>query len=210
MRRTGASYQADEETLKRLILLDGSTPPPPKTDAVDNGDATASSSSKEHRDKHRDLHHCLLPGCPIRESSGSRNLHCNARLRARSLLKRIRQGMRDITSHSAFDVVIVMLILLNTIVLALYHHGIHPEFRHILDYVNLVSGSTHRITGSVAYHNHEISGCFIPTFLACRRIFAFLVFHSCAERHESMFALPFSFSCHDCALPVHSFVIHFQ
>lgn len=47
--------------------------------------------------------------------------------------------MYDITSHSTFDVIIVILILLNTIVLALYHHGIGPEFRHVLDYINLVS-----------------------------------------------------------------------
>ena len=47
--------------------------------------------------------------------------------------------MRDITAHPAFDAVIVVLILLNTIVLSLYHHGIDAKFRHVLDYVNLVS-----------------------------------------------------------------------
>lgn len=53
--------------------------------------------------------------------------------------KRMRQCLNDITSHSTFDVGIVVLILLNTIVLALYHHGIDPKFRSILDWVNLVS-----------------------------------------------------------------------
>ena len=47
-----------------------------------------------------------------------------------------------ITSHSTFDAVIVVLILLNTVVLALYHHGINKDFRHVLDYVNLVSDTS--------------------------------------------------------------------
>ena len=67
------------------------------------------------------------------------NVRCYALLRVGAFFKRVRKCMNDIISHSTFDVVIVVMILLNTIVLALYYHGIHPDFRHILDYVNLVS-----------------------------------------------------------------------
>ena len=139
LRRTGASYQADEETLKRLILLDGSKPPPPKPDAVANSDSIEGSSSKEHSDKHAKLSHCLLPGCALRRGTGASILKSNTVLQMVSCWKRIKKCMVVITSHSTFDAVIVVLILLNTVVLALYHHGINPDFRHVLDYVNLVS-----------------------------------------------------------------------
>ena len=66
---------------------------------------------------------------------------CNAFLDVKSFLKRVRKCMHDITSHSTFDAVTVTLIVLNTIVLALYYHGIHPQFRNVLDNVNLVSVS---------------------------------------------------------------------
>ena len=65
----------------------------------------------------------------------------NALLHVKSFWKKVQKCMRHITSHSTFDVVIITLIGLNTIVLALYHHGIHPQFRNVLDYVNLVSKS---------------------------------------------------------------------
>lgn len=144
LRRTGASYEADKETLKRLIPLDGSSPPPPlpKTDAGNNGDAATDSPSQEQADKPPELRHCLLPGCALRERSGTSGLQCNTLLHVKSYWGKTRQRMRDIISHSTFDVVIVLLILLNTIVLALYYHGIHLEYRHILDYVNLVSDNT--------------------------------------------------------------------
>ena len=66
-------------------------------------------------------------------------MQCKVVVRTNSFWKNLRDRMRDITTHSAFDAVIVVLILLNTIVLALYHHGIDPKFRQVLDYVNLVS-----------------------------------------------------------------------
>ena len=139
MRRTGASYQADEETLKRLILLDGSKPPPLKRDAVCNSDAIAGSSSKEQADKHAKLSHCLLPGCALRRTTETGLLKSNAVLHMVSCWKRTKKCMVVITSHPTFDTVIVVLILLNTVVLAMYYDGINPDFRHVLDYANLVS-----------------------------------------------------------------------
>ena len=61
--------------------------------------------------------------------------------------------MRDIVAHSGFDVVIVVLILLNTIVLAVYHYGIDAEFRHVLDNVNLVSYCIHDLAYFVQNKN---------------------------------------------------------
>ncbi|XP_078349240.1 sodium channel protein 1 brain-like [Oculina patagonica] len=137
LRRTAPSYQADEETLKHLVTLDGSLPPPLKTDAVDNG-ISLDSSSNESETKGSQLHHCLIPACALRDKSGIAKVQCKVVLREDSFFKTMRQRMRDITAHSGFDAVIVVLILLNTIVLALYHHGIEAEFRHVLDIVNLV------------------------------------------------------------------------
>ena len=68
-------------------------------------------------------------------------LTSSAILDVKSFWKRVRKCMRVITSHSTFDAVIVTLIVLNTIVLALYYHGIHPQFRNVLDNMNLVSAS---------------------------------------------------------------------
>ncbi|XP_068729717.1 sodium channel protein 1 brain-like [Montipora capricornis] len=150
LRRTGSTYQADRRILKRLIPLDGSKPPEPKSttidgghaveigDALEDGDLKEGSSTKENEaEKRAEFSHCLLPGCVPRERAGLSVSKSNGVLRVISWWKWIRQSLKDLTSHSAFDVVIVTLILLNTIVLALYHHGIDPEFRQVLDNINL-------------------------------------------------------------------------
>ncbi|XP_015747869.1 PREDICTED: sodium channel protein 60E-like [Acropora digitifera] len=151
LRRTGSSYEAGKRGLRRLIALDGSQPPKAKTttkehrqaiemgDIAKDGEVTECGSSKETTPEQRsELRHCLLPGCLLRERVGVSVFKSNGVLRAIAWWKGIRQGLKDLTSHSTFDVVIVTLILLNTIVLASYYHGINPEFRQVLDYVNLV------------------------------------------------------------------------
>lgn len=148
MRRTAPSYQADEETLKHLVTMDGSYPPVLITDALDketSRGASADSTTNENETKRSQLRHCLIPACALRDSSGIRKVQCQVVLREHSCFRTIRQRMRDITAHSGFDAVIVVLILLNTIVLAVYHHGIDPKFRHILDNVNLVRYCIHRL-----------------------------------------------------------------
>ena len=138
--------------MKRLIPLDGSKPPEPKSttidgghaveigDALEDGDLKEGSSTKENEaEKRAEFSHCLLPGCVARERAGLSVSKSTGVLRVISWWKWIRQSLKDLTSHSAFDVAIVTLILLNTIVLALYHHGIDPEFRQVLDNINLVS-----------------------------------------------------------------------
>lgn len=135
-----------------MIALDGSQPPRAKTttkehsqaiemgDIAKDGEVTECGSSKETPPEQRsELSHCLLPGCLLRERVGVSVFKSNGVLRAIAWWKGIRQGLKDLTLHSTFDVVIVTLILLNTIVLASYYHGINPEFRQVLDYVNLVS-----------------------------------------------------------------------
>ena len=142
MRRTAPSYQAEEETLKHLVTLDGSSPPVLTADALDKESskgALTNSESNANEIKGSQLRHCLIPVCTRGDGPGIRKVHCRVVLRQDSCFKTIRKRMRDITAHPGFDAVIVVLILLNTIVLAVYHHGIDPQFRHILDNVNLVS-----------------------------------------------------------------------
>lgn len=142
MRRTAPSYQADEETLKHVVTLDGSSPPVLTTDSPDKDTSkgtSTDSTSNANETKGSQLRHCLITVCGGRDGLGIRKVQCRVVLRQDSCFKTIRQRMRDITAHPGFDAVIVVLILLNTIVLALYHHGIDTKFRHILDYVNLVS-----------------------------------------------------------------------
>ena len=52
--------------------------------------------------------------------------------------KPMRTGMRSIAENAAFDAVIIGIILLNTIVLALYHYGIERKFEKVLDLCNMV------------------------------------------------------------------------
>ena len=142
MRRTAPSYQAEEETLKHLVTLDGSSPPVLRTDEQvkeTSKGASTDSTSNANEIKGSQLRHCLIPVCARRNGPGIRKVQCRVVLRQDSCLKTIRQRMRDIMAHPGFDAVIVVLILLNTIVLAVYHHGIDPKFRHVLDNVNLVS-----------------------------------------------------------------------
>ena len=47
--------------------------------------------------------------------------------------------MRAIAESALFDAVIVGIILMNTVVLALYHYGINKSFEKVLDLANMVS-----------------------------------------------------------------------
>ena len=141
--------------LKHLKTLDGSSPLEVKTDAIDN---------------------CLIPACTLRDSSGITKVQCNVVFREDSFIETIRQRMRVIMTHSGFDAVIVVLILLNTIVLAVYHHGIDAKFRHVLDNINLVSNCLHELAfrhwfKTARAHVSDISSegvcCKICHFLLC-------------------------------------------
>ncbi|RMX45224.1 hypothetical protein pdam_00020953 [Pocillopora damicornis] len=52
--------------------------------------------------------------------------------------KPMRKRMRAAAECATFDVVIIGIILLNTIVLALYHYGIEKSFENVLDLCNMV------------------------------------------------------------------------
>ncbi|KAJ7374231.1 hypothetical protein OS493_007307 [Desmophyllum pertusum] len=52
--------------------------------------------------------------------------------------KPMRKCMRTIAEWAAFDAIIIGIILMNTIVLALYHHGIEKSFERVLDLCNMV------------------------------------------------------------------------
>ena len=119
-RRTGCSYQADERTLKRLILLDRNRTPPSEDEAKD-----ADSNAEKRRKARRHLNKETSKALP----------------HMKSCWKMVRKCMQQITSHPAFDVVILLLIVLNTVVLAMYYHGIPAQFRRVLDILNWVSKS---------------------------------------------------------------------
>lgn len=63
---------------------------------------------------------------------------CEICLNKLPFLKPLRKHMSAVAESAVFDGVIVGVILLNTIVLALYHHGIERSFEKVLDLCNMV------------------------------------------------------------------------
>ena len=131
-RRTGCSYQAHERMLNRLILLDRNQRPPSEDEAKDAG----SNASKRRESLHHILSARVLTQRPETNKVTSKVLS-----HIKSCWKMVRKCMQQITSHPAFDVVILLLIVLNTVVLAMYYHGISAQFRRVLDILNWVSKS---------------------------------------------------------------------
>ena len=130
--RTGCSYQADKRTLKRLILLDRNRTPPSDDEAKD-----ADSNAGKRRKPRRHLLTCRL----LTKRSETNKVTSKALPHMKSCWKMVRRCMHQITSHSAFDFVILLLIVLNTVVLAMYYHGIPAQLRRVLDILNWVSKS---------------------------------------------------------------------
>lgn len=64
---------------------------------------------------------------------------CVTCLNTLPFFKPLRKCMRAIAESALFDAVIVGIILMNTVVLALYHYGISKSFEKILDLSNMVS-----------------------------------------------------------------------
>ena len=136
-RRTGCSYPADEQTLKRLILLDRNRRPPSGDEANECGNVPTDS----HAEKRRESRHHLITGRVLTQRSEKTRVTTKALSHMKSCWKMVRKCMHKITSHSTFDFVILLLIALNTIVLAMYYHGIPAQFRRVLDILNWVSKS---------------------------------------------------------------------
>ena len=131
-RRTGCSYQAHERMLNRIILLDRNQPPPSEDEAKD-ADSNAS--------KRRESFHHILSARVLTQRSETNKVTSKVLSHIKSCWKMVRKCMQQITSHPAFDVVILLLIVLNTVVLAMYYHGIPAQFRRVLDILNWVSKS---------------------------------------------------------------------
>ena len=53
--------------------------------------------------------------------------------------RRLQRMMCDVVGHPAAEMIIMGFILANTVVLALHHHEIEPQFKKVLDVLNLVS-----------------------------------------------------------------------
>ena len=136
-RRTGCSYQADKQTLKRLILLDRNRRPSSGEEANEYGNVPTDS----HAEKHSESRHHLITGRVLTQRSEKTKVTSKVMSHLKSCWKMVRKCMHKITSHSAFDLVILLLIVLNTVVLAMYYHGIPAQFRRVLDILNWVSKS---------------------------------------------------------------------
>ena len=131
-RRTGCSYQAHEGMLKRLTLLDRNKTHPSEDEAKD-----ADSNAAKRRESFRQF----LTARVLTQRCETNKVTSKVLSRIKSCWKMVRKCMQQITSHPAFDLVILLLIALNTVVLAMYYHGIPAEFRRVLDILNWVSKS---------------------------------------------------------------------
>jgi len=131
-RRTGCSYEAHERMLNRLILLDRNQRPPSEDEAK-----VADSNAAKPR---KSLHH-ILTARVLTQRSETNKVTSKFLSHIKSCWKMVRKCMQQITSHRAFDLVILLLIVLNTVVLAMYYHGIPAQFRRVLDILNWVSKS---------------------------------------------------------------------
>ena len=131
-RRTGCSYEAHERMLKHLTLLDSSQTSPLEDEAQD-ADSNAA--------KRRESFHHILTARVLTQRSETNKVTSKALSHIKSCWKMVRKCMHQITSHPAFDLVILLLIVLNTVVLAMYYHGIPAQFRRVLDILNWVSKS---------------------------------------------------------------------
>ena len=135
LKKTAASYTADSDTfkiLKRLLKL-GKT----KGAMVEVTQTV-----------------CIVTEVPKVEQGDARNQQsligrvqkclrfaktkCDICLNKLPFLKPLRKRMRAVAECAVFDAVIIGVILLNTIVLALYHHGIEKKFEKVLDLCNMV------------------------------------------------------------------------
>ena len=131
-RRTGCLYQAHEGMLKRLTLL-GSNQTPPSEDEAKDVDSNAAKLRESFRQ--------FLTARVLTQRPETNKVTSKVLSHIKSCWKMVRKCMQQITSHPAFDVVILLLIVLNTVVLAMYYHGIPAQFRRVLDILNWVSKS---------------------------------------------------------------------
>ncbi|XP_068683417.1 sodium channel protein 1 brain-like [Montipora foliosa] len=134
LRKTAASYTADSGTLTSLKPLSK-----PSNQAgmmemtlnADNATGVPKVDEGDISDK------CNLPGGRRKcfQHVSTNFVTC---LNKFPFLKLLKKHMRSIAESALFDVVIVSVILMNTVVLALYHHGIDKSFENVLDVCNMV------------------------------------------------------------------------
>ncbi|KAL9953553.1 hypothetical protein ACROYT_G040985 [Oculina patagonica] len=135
LKKTAASYIADSDTLKNLKPLQKLS----KTKGAMVEVTQAACIVTEVPDVQQgdtsnrlSLAETVLTCCQRAKTS------CETCLNKLPFFKPMRKGMRTVAESAAFDAVIIGVILLNTIVLALYHHGIEKSFERILDLCNMV------------------------------------------------------------------------
>ena len=155
-RRTAASYEADEETVKHVKLLSEIMPRQSKSTTmrhleqlIENlprqSKSTTDSVKLQNPSDKRVRYQCVPRQCLVaawvcrRKSGTIQQAQCKVTSGGESRVEFLQKRILQITAHSAFDVIIMVLILANTVILALYHYGIDPAFERVLDRINLVS-----------------------------------------------------------------------
>ena len=138
LKKTAASYTADSDTLKVLKPL--------RKLGKTKGAMVEVTQTV-----------CIVTEVPKVEQGDARNQQsligrvqkclrfaktkCDTCLNKLPFVKPLRKRMRTVAECAVFDAVIIGVILLNTIVLALYHHGIEKKFEKVLDLCNMVCKS---------------------------------------------------------------------
>ena len=140
MKKTAVCYTADSDTLKNLKPLRKSRK---ATTAM--SEMVMVTDVDQGSTEGRDYSH--RPGLVERILAclHAAKTKCDICLDSVPFWSPLRQRMRNVTEYAAFDAVIIGVIMLNTIVLGLYHHGIEKSFENVLDMCNLVSSNNLRL-----------------------------------------------------------------
>ncbi len=135
LKKTAANYIADSDTLKNLKPLQKLS----KTKGAMVEVTQAACIVTEVPDVQQgDTSNQLSLAETVLTCYQRAKTSCETCLNKLPFFKPMRRGMRAVAESAAFDAVIIGVILLNTIVLALYHHGIERSFEKILDLCNMV------------------------------------------------------------------------
>ncbi|XP_031570121.1 sodium channel protein 60E-like [Actinia tenebrosa] len=118
-KKKAMSYSADQDTLRRLEPLERHLYPP---------DYEEEEEEKEHDEDETNAHEALIGGSQISNSSCERN----------GRLKILHSKMSKFVERPLFDGIVTALILLNTVVLSMYYHGMSPDLELVLDILNAI------------------------------------------------------------------------
>lgn len=119
-KKKAVSYTADQDTLQRIEPLERHLYPP---------DYEEEEQEKEHDEDQSNAHEALISGSQITNTICERN----------GWLKILHIKMSKFVERPLFDGIVTGLILLNTVVLSMYYHGMSSDLEFVLDILNAVS-----------------------------------------------------------------------